>query len=114
MRIAQVAPPWVTVPPRGYGGIEWIVSFLADESQPGVRVRGGARSRFQQLDLARHGPPGPGPSRPVPIRPDPSALVLVGDGGRAEPGGPGGPHSSPGPDSPDATGVRTGGGPAVV
>jgi glycosyltransferase involved in cell wall biosynthesis len=30
MRIAQVAPPWVTVPPRGYGGIEWIVSFLAD------------------------------------------------------------------------------------
>jgi glycosyltransferase involved in cell wall biosynthesis len=30
MRIAQVAPPWVAVPPRGYGGIEWIVSFLAD------------------------------------------------------------------------------------
>ena len=30
MRIAQVAPPWVAVPPRGYGGIEWIVSLLAD------------------------------------------------------------------------------------
>jgi glycosyltransferase involved in cell wall biosynthesis len=30
MRIAQVAPPWVAVPPRGYGGIEWVVSFLAD------------------------------------------------------------------------------------
>lgn len=30
MRIAQVSPPWVAVPPRGYGGIEWIVSFLAD------------------------------------------------------------------------------------
>ncbi|HWC32194.1 MAG TPA: glycosyltransferase family 4 protein, partial [Actinomycetota bacterium] len=30
MRIAQVAPPWVAVPPTGYGGIEWIVSLLAD------------------------------------------------------------------------------------
>lgn len=30
MRIAQIAPPWVAVPPKGYGGIEWIVSLLAD------------------------------------------------------------------------------------
>jgi glycosyltransferase involved in cell wall biosynthesis len=30
MRIAQVSPPWVAVPPRGYGGIEWIVSLLTD------------------------------------------------------------------------------------
>lgn len=30
MRIAQIAPPWVTVPPKGYGGIEWVVSLLAD------------------------------------------------------------------------------------
>ena len=30
MRIAQVSPPWVAVPPKGYGGIEWIVSELAD------------------------------------------------------------------------------------
>lgn len=30
MRIAQVAPPWVAVPPAGYGGIEWVVSLLAD------------------------------------------------------------------------------------
>lgn len=30
MRIAQVAPPWVAVPPAGYGGIEWIVALLAD------------------------------------------------------------------------------------
>ena len=30
MRIAQVAPPWVAVPPRGYGGTEWIVSLLSD------------------------------------------------------------------------------------
>jgi len=30
MRIAQIAPPWITVPPQGYGGIEWVVSLLAD------------------------------------------------------------------------------------
>ena len=30
MRIGQIAPPWVTVPPKGYGGIEWVVSLLAD------------------------------------------------------------------------------------
>lgn len=30
MRIAQVAPPWVAVPPAGYGGIEWVVALVAD------------------------------------------------------------------------------------
>jgi glycosyltransferase involved in cell wall biosynthesis len=30
VRIAQVSPPWVCVPPKGYGGIEWVVSLLAD------------------------------------------------------------------------------------
>ena len=30
MRIAVVAPPWYSVPPRGYGGIEWVVALLAD------------------------------------------------------------------------------------
>jgi glycosyltransferase involved in cell wall biosynthesis len=30
MRIAEIAPPWVKVPPEGYGGIEWIVSILSD------------------------------------------------------------------------------------
>jgi glycosyltransferase involved in cell wall biosynthesis len=30
MRIAQIAPPWLAVPPRGYGGIEWVVALLAD------------------------------------------------------------------------------------
>jgi glycosyltransferase involved in cell wall biosynthesis len=30
VRIAQIAPPWVSVPPKGYGGIEWVVSLLAD------------------------------------------------------------------------------------
>jgi glycosyltransferase involved in cell wall biosynthesis len=30
MRIAEVAPPWLSVPPQGYGGIEWVVALLAD------------------------------------------------------------------------------------
>jgi glycosyltransferase involved in cell wall biosynthesis len=30
VRIAQVAPPWIAVPPAGYGGIEWIIALLAD------------------------------------------------------------------------------------
>src|SRR5436309_11239832 len=30
MRIAVVAPVWFTVPPSGYGGIELVVSLLAD------------------------------------------------------------------------------------
>ena len=31
MRIAQLAPPWITVPPAGYGGTEWVVQQLCDE-----------------------------------------------------------------------------------
>ena len=30
MRIAEIAPPWLAVPPSGYGGIELVVSLLAD------------------------------------------------------------------------------------
>ncbi|MGH3051670.1 MAG: glycosyltransferase family 4 protein [Gaiellaceae bacterium] len=30
MRIAIVAPPWFPVPPSRYGGIEWVVSLLAE------------------------------------------------------------------------------------
>ncbi|HQH21272.1 MAG TPA: glycosyltransferase family 4 protein [Thermoleophilia bacterium] len=30
MRIAQLAPPWITVPPEGYGGTEWVVQQLCD------------------------------------------------------------------------------------
>ena len=30
MRIGIIAPPWFPVPPTGYGGIEWVVSLLAD------------------------------------------------------------------------------------
>jgi glycosyltransferase involved in cell wall biosynthesis len=30
LRIALIAPPWLPVPPTGYGGIEWVVSLLAE------------------------------------------------------------------------------------
>src|SRR5438874_9191071 len=30
MRIAEVAPPYLPVPPTGYGGIELVVALLAD------------------------------------------------------------------------------------
>ena len=30
MRIAQIAPPWISVPPPGYGGTEWVVQQLCD------------------------------------------------------------------------------------
>jgi len=31
MRIAQIAPLWISVPPRAYGGTELVVSWLCDE-----------------------------------------------------------------------------------
>jgi glycosyltransferase involved in cell wall biosynthesis len=30
LRIAMLAPPWIPVPPRGYGGIEYVVALLTD------------------------------------------------------------------------------------
>jgi glycosyltransferase involved in cell wall biosynthesis len=30
VKIAILSPPWFPVPPTGYGGIEWVVSLLAD------------------------------------------------------------------------------------
>jgi glycosyltransferase involved in cell wall biosynthesis len=31
MRVAMLAPPWITVPPPGYGGIEQVIALLAEE-----------------------------------------------------------------------------------
>ncbi len=31
MKIAMLAPPWIKIPPAGYGGIEWVVHYLTDE-----------------------------------------------------------------------------------
>src|ERR1700716_2131987 len=30
MRIAMLAPPWIPIPPPGYGGIEFVVALLSD------------------------------------------------------------------------------------
>lgn len=31
MKILLIAPPWISVPPNGYGGVEWVVALIADE-----------------------------------------------------------------------------------
>src|SRR5438874_8549383 len=30
LHIAMLAPPWISVPPPGYGGVEWVVSGLTE------------------------------------------------------------------------------------
>jgi glycosyltransferase involved in cell wall biosynthesis len=30
LRVAMLAPPWISVPPPGYGGVEWVVSGLTE------------------------------------------------------------------------------------
>lgn len=30
MKIAMLAPPWIKIPPAGYGGIEWVVHYLSE------------------------------------------------------------------------------------
>jgi glycosyltransferase involved in cell wall biosynthesis len=30
LHIAMLAPPWITIPPPGYGGVEWVVSALTE------------------------------------------------------------------------------------
>ncbi len=32
MRIAQIAPPWIPIPPKNYGGTESILSTLIEAS----------------------------------------------------------------------------------
>jgi glycosyltransferase involved in cell wall biosynthesis len=46
MRIAEVAPPWITLPPSGYGGIEMIVDLLAR----GLQERGHEVTLFAPED----------------------------------------------------------------
>lgn len=63
MRIAEIAPPWYTVPPHGYGGIEQVVALLTD----GLATRGhdvtlyasGGSSTKAQLVSPLDDPPDP-------------------------------------------------------
>jgi hypothetical protein len=51
LRVAVIAPPWYPLPPRGYGGIELVVSLLVR----GLRARGGADGGGRRRVLgARH------------------------------------------------------------
>jgi len=63
MRIAQVAPPWLAVPPQGYGGIEWVVALLADglaERGHDVTLYATGDSRTKaKLDFVFPAAPGP-------------------------------------------------------
>ena len=31
LKIAQIAPPWISVPPKKYGGTELVISHLTEE-----------------------------------------------------------------------------------
>jgi glycosyltransferase involved in cell wall biosynthesis len=46
LRIAIISPAWFPVPPTGYGGIEWVVSLLAD----GLTARGHEVTLFASGD----------------------------------------------------------------
>src|SRR5919201_1474853 len=63
MRIAEVSPPWLAVPPKGYGGIEWVVALLADglvERGHDVTLFATVDSRTRaRLDYAFESAPGP-------------------------------------------------------
>jgi glycosyltransferase involved in cell wall biosynthesis len=63
VRIALIAPPWYTIPPSGYGGIEWVVALLAD----GLADRGhdvtlfaapGSNTRARLISPLDEEPPG--------------------------------------------------------
>jgi glycosyltransferase involved in cell wall biosynthesis len=63
MRIAEIAPPWLAVPPSGYGGTEWVVALVAD----GLAERGHEVTLFAtgdsrtkaELDYVFERAPGP-------------------------------------------------------
>jgi glycosyltransferase involved in cell wall biosynthesis len=65
LKIAQIAPPWIAVPPPGYGGIEWVVALLAD----GLVARGHDVTLFASggsitdAKLSSAFDPAPGPTR---------------------------------------------------
>jgi glycosyltransferase involved in cell wall biosynthesis len=57
LRVAMVAPPWLPVPPDGYGGIEQVVYLLARELQAGghhvtVFTRQGSSPELDVMALA--------------------------------------------------------------
>ncbi|MFM7068125.1 MAG: glycosyltransferase, partial [Actinomycetes bacterium] len=66
MRIAQIAPPWLTVPPTRYGGTERIVALLAD----------GLVARGHDVTLFASGGSSTGARLVSPLESTPDAAVL--------------------------------------
>ena len=61
LRIAVLAPPWFAVPPTGYGGIEWVVSLLADglaDAGHDVTLFASGDSRRPEAGFSSDGGPG--------------------------------------------------------
>jgi glycosyltransferase involved in cell wall biosynthesis len=61
VRIAILSPPWFPVPPTGYGGIEWIVSLLADglaarEHEVTLFASGDSRTKATLSAVYEHAP----------------------------------------------------------
>lgn len=61
VRILQLAPPWLSVPPKRYGGIEWVVSGLADglvdRGHEVTLVASGGSSSKARLEIVFPEPP---------------------------------------------------------
>ena len=66
LRVAMIAPPWIAVPPTGYGGIEAVVSLLCEElvarghdvmllAPPGSRSAARVRSPLESVHPDRIG-----------------------------------------------------------
>jgi glycosyltransferase involved in cell wall biosynthesis len=61
VRIAQVAPVWLPVPPRGYGGIEWVVFLLTEGlvargHEVTLFASGGSRTRARLVSVFEEAP----------------------------------------------------------
>ncbi len=56
MRVAVLCPPWIPVPPTGYGGIEWVVSLLVEDlvdrgHEVTLFASGGSRTKAELIQV---------------------------------------------------------------
>jgi len=61
VRIAMISPPWIPVPPSGYGGIEWVVSLLTEElvargHDVTLFASGGSRTKGELISVFEDAP----------------------------------------------------------
>jgi glycosyltransferase involved in cell wall biosynthesis len=63
VRIAVVVPPWIPVPPDGYGGIEWVASLLVEQlvehgHDVTLFASGGSRTKAELISVFDVAPTG--------------------------------------------------------